>query len=173
MAEIVPATYGPLFGDDYVQHLLDAWCTREMIATSVANLPRWLAVDDAGGVERIVGTSNLGTLGAGSPWAGEPVVWSLYVAECHQGTGLGSRLLTAARAAVPPDQHRLLLSHADGNDKAAAFYARKGFVEVGRIADGAWPAQVWRALPLSEPNVSERRDPTEPRRSDNSGSGSG
>jgi len=72
-----------------------------------------------------------------------PIVWKLYVVPPAQGTGVGSALIRELLAVA--DGRPVRLEYIDGNDKAAAFYARHGFVEVRREPNDepGWPAQVW------------------------------
>ncbi len=61
------------------------------------------------------------------------VVWGMYVRQRHQGTGIAGRLLdnliNSARS--QPGLRRLILAHVQGNTRAAALYASRGFVEYG------------------------------------------
>ena len=72
-----------------------------------------------------------------------PIFWKLYVVPPAQGTGVGSALIRELLAVA--DGRPVRLEYIDGNDKAAAFYARHGFVEVRREPNDepGWPAQVW------------------------------
>lgn len=141
---VLPATYGPIAGDGYVRHIL-GWWSPENIARSLGRTVTFVA--EAGG--RTVGVANLGTAGQGTAADGEPVMWKLYVDPEWQYSGVGSALLGAIVRAVPAGSPRLLLEHLAGNDRAAAFYARRGFrpLRVSSDPDG-WPDQVWLQLPL-------------------------
>lgn len=81
-----------------------------------------------------------------------PVIWKLYVRPDHQGHGVGSALLRRLVASVPAGRRSVAIEYADGNDRAAAVYARHGFVVVrSEPADHpGWPAQVWAELPLGD-----------------------
>jgi ribosomal protein S18 acetylase RimI-like enzyme len=56
----------------------------------------------------------------------------LYVRPDHQGRGVGSALLDAAKSSGP---HKIVLSTFQQNTKARAFYEARGFREIGR-SDG-------------------------------------
>lgn len=73
-----------------------------------------------------------------------PVIWKLYVVPGSQGTGAGPALI---RAAITEAGGPVRLEHVDGNERAAAFYARAGFVEVSRNATVEGPDQVWAEHP--------------------------
>jgi len=70
-----------------------------------------------------------------------PVVWKLYVLPAAQGRGVGSTLLRALQDQVPG--RPVELEHVEGNDRAAAFYARHGLHEVRRERLDVGPASVW------------------------------
>lgn len=73
------------------------------------------------------------------------VIWKLYVRPDAQGTGVGGALMDALLEALPPDRDTVTIEYMDGNDRAAAFYARKGFVVTGRSPDETegFPDQIW------------------------------
>lgn len=80
-----------------------------------------------------------------------PVIWKLYVHPHHQGRGIGSSLLRALLEAVPAARGRIAIEYIEGNVRAAAVYARHGFVEVRREpCDGpGWPRRVWAELSVN------------------------
>ncbi len=81
-----------------------------------------------------------------------PVIWKLYVHPDHQGKGVGGSLLDRLVEAVPEGRRAVAIEYIQGNDRAAAVYARRGFIEVRREpADRPdWPPQVWAELVLAE-----------------------
>ena len=129
-AAVVPATYGPL-SSAYAGWCLQRWWSSDAVGESVARLPHWVALDD----ERVVGVTNLGELD------GSPVMWKLYVHPEQHGGGLGTQLLhevvTAANG-VP-----LVLERLSGNERAARFYAARGFVETHRTVAERFPDLTW------------------------------
>ena len=130
---VVPATYGPLDAA-YAEMMLRDWWSTEGLAASLGRMPHVVAeVDDGDGT--VVGVANLGHRD------GRTVMWKLYVHPDHHGAGIGSRLL-AEVVALAGDEP-LWLEHVDGNDAAAAFYARRGFVEVERVSQAPYPDDIW------------------------------
>lgn len=127
---VLPATYDPI--DPALSALiLDEWWAVEKLEDQVGRLPHVVAEADG----RIVGMANLGRRGE------REVMWKLYIHPDHQGTGLGARLLGATEELVEGDE--LWLEHVAGNDQAAGFYARHGFVEVERTPNPPYPDDVW------------------------------
>jgi GNAT superfamily N-acetyltransferase len=90
-------------------------------------MPRWIALNpdpDAPLRERVVG---LVAIGAGGE---DPVeLEAIYTRKAWWGTGLGSRLLEVAVGNRPA---RLWVL--ENNERAKAFYRRKGFTEDGTVA---------------------------------------
>jgi GNAT superfamily N-acetyltransferase len=129
-----PETYS-FAGHDYVEHGLATWWSEEALQRGLAATTTLVA--EAAG--QVVGMGNVDL----RPRV--PVIWKLYVLPGHQGTGVGSRLLTSLVEQVPAERTAVALEYVDGNDRAAAFYARHGFVEVRRqpAEDPGWPDQVW------------------------------
>ena len=128
-AEVVPATYGPL-SPEYATWCLQRWWSPDQVATSLDDLPHWVAETDG----RVVGVANLGQVD------GDAVMWKLYVHPDRQGHGLGSALLGEVEAAAGPV---LRLEHLAGNDRAAAFYRAHGFHETHRTVFDAFPDLTW------------------------------
>jgi GNAT superfamily N-acetyltransferase len=134
-----PATYG-FAGADYVAHGLATWWSPDAVARGLSTTTTLVAeVDDD-----IVGMGNIDLRPA------VPVIWKLYVLPSHQGRGVGSALLGGLVAAAPSDRRAVSIEYVDGNVRAAAVYARHGFVEVRREAAerAGWPEQVWAELDL-------------------------
>ncbi|YAL84266.1 N-acetyltransferase family protein [Dermacoccaceae bacterium W4C1] len=123
-----PLTYGPIAGEDYVAMGLAKWWTAD------ANIPAIRAgrvtVAEVDG--EVVGMSSVGTDD------GRLRLWKLYVLPQHQGRRLGTVLLQDAVDKAATDGHDTMwLSYVRGNDRAAAFYARHGFVEVETESGGS------------------------------------
>jgi GNAT superfamily N-acetyltransferase len=68
-----------------------------------------------------------------------PIIWKLYVVPTAQSGGVGSALLTALITLA--GDHPVRLEYVAGNDRAAAFYARHGFMELRR--EPGPPDLVW------------------------------
>ena len=69
---------------------------------------------------------------------------------CVQGRGVGGALLSRLIEAVPAARGAVAIEYIFGNDRAAAVYAHRGFVEVRRdpADQPGWPDQVWAELTL-------------------------
>lgn len=120
-------TFAP---EGHVEHGLATYWSEEVVRQGLRDMPTWIAEVDG----EVVGMANL------DPRREPPVIWKLYVVPGAQGSGAGTALIEAAIAeAVWP----VRLEYADGNDRAARFYARLGFVEIQRIAKADGPDQVW------------------------------
>ncbi len=134
-----PATYGPIAGEDFVAMGLAKWWTPDALIPAIRS-GRVLVAEVAGDV---VGMAAYG------PDGGDLVLWKLYVLPGHQGRGLGSALLAASLERSRGLYERVRICRLDGNDTAARFYARHGFVEVARDAGyGGLPDSVWMSRPL-------------------------
>lgn len=117
--DVLPAHYGPIIGEEAAQDQVDRWWTREAIARSVEEGRHVVAL--AAG--RIVGVAERGGRGE------DHVLYKLYLAPEARGHGLGPRLVESIIDQLPRGAQRLLTKHFAGNTRAAAFYAREGFVE--------------------------------------------
>lgn len=138
---VVPPTYGPI-DPAYAQRMLDEWWVPAVFERSLAVNAQLVA--EVGG--RVVAMTSFGRLSDSHrdfPHVSgdREVMWKLYVHPDHQGAGLGSRLLAEVEAMVEGD--RLWLEVVDGNVAASDFYRAKGFEEVERVTDRAWPDDVW------------------------------
>lgn len=133
-AETWPITYA-FVGEEFVAHGLATWWSEDAVATSISAITTLVAEDDGEDGREVVGMGNLDLR------RDPPVIWKLYVRPRAQGTGVGRLLLEEllARAEGCP----VALEHIDGNDRAAAFYRRHGFVEERREPDPPWPDRVW------------------------------
>ena len=129
------ATYEPITGPEYVAMGLAKWWTSDVVTDSIRKGRTLVAVD--GG--EVVGVATFGTQN------GDFVLWKLYVLPGHHGHGIGSRLMEAVIERAHDGGHRrIILSHIEGNQQAAGFYARHGFVETHRESGGSGlPASVW------------------------------
>lgn len=122
------AIYGPIAGEEYVQMGLAKWWTQE--ATIPAVRSGRVLVAELG--ETIVGMSSIG-LDEHKLW-----LWKLYVLPEHHGRGAGSALLAAVLDRARADGHtEVFSSYVDGNEQAAGFYDRHGFVVDHRDEGGS------------------------------------
>ena len=129
-----PTTYA-FAGEDYIVHGLAMWWSVEALLHSL-EVTTCLVADDGDG---LVGMGNIDLRSE------VPTMWRLYVLPEVQGTGVGSALMTALIARVPPGTPRVRLEYADGNDRTARFYASKQFTEIRREPGErpGWPVTVW------------------------------
>ncbi|GAA1868050.1 GNAT family N-acetyltransferase [Asanoa iriomotensis] len=134
--ETWPATYA-FAGADYVAHGLATWWSAEATERAIANTTVLVAAEG----DELLGIGNLDLSGE------VPIVWRLYVRPAAQGRGVGSALLTALIDAAGGRPVRL--AYLAGNDHAARFYARHGFVESHQqpAERPGWPASVWLERP--------------------------
>ncbi|GAA1478363.1 GNAT family N-acetyltransferase [Nocardioides aestuarii] len=126
---VVPATYGPI-DQGFAAHQLEQWWSVKAVGDGLERLPHWVVEEDGA----VTGVANLGE------HEGLPVMWKLYVHPERQGAGIGSSLLTEVEAAAGPV---LTLEYVGGNDRAAEFYDRRGYVETGRTRFESWPHLDW------------------------------
>lgn len=124
-----PATYA-FAPDGYVEHGLAAYWSEEAVIRGLRETVTWVAEAEGD----VIGMANLDTR------RDPPVIWKLYVVPGHQGGGAGSALI---RAAIAEAGGPVRLEYVDGNARAAAFYARTGFVEVARNPTAEGPDQIW------------------------------
>jgi GNAT superfamily N-acetyltransferase len=129
-----PATYS-FAGDDYIESGLATWWSAEAVVRSLRDTIV-LVADDEG---EVVGIGNIDLRGD------VPVIWKLYVLPRVQHSGVGSALLAALFDQVPAGTASVRLEYVEGNERAAAFYAAKGFSEIRREPGGqpGWPDTVW------------------------------
>jgi len=127
-----PETYG-FAGADYVADGLARWWSTEAIEQSMRDTTMLVAADD----DALLGVGNIDLRGP------VPVIWKLYVLPDSQGTGAGSALMAALLDRAPGRPVRL--EYADGNSRAARFYARRGFTELSREPSDrpGWPDTIW------------------------------
>jgi len=127
---VVPATYDQIDAA-YGRHMLHEWWSLDRLGTLLDRIPHVVAEEDS----RIVGVANLG------PHDDRSVMFKLYVHPDSQGAGVGTKLLDAI---IDLNGDRTLwLERIDGNDKVAAFYEARGFVEAETVANDPWPADIW------------------------------
>lgn len=90
-----------------------------------------LAVED----DRIIGFAKLGPVGFPGEWPSDAIeLYQLYVASSHLGAGVGPELMDwAIDTARVHGARALILSVYVDNHRAKAFYARYGFVDIGRF----------------------------------------
>ncbi|GIF74804.1 GNAT family N-acetyltransferase [Asanoa siamensis] len=134
--ETWPSTYA-FAGADYVAYGLATWWSAEATERAIANTTVLVAADG----DDLLGIGNLDLSGE------IPIIWRLYVRPAAQGHGAGSALLTALVEAAGGRPVRL--AYLAGNDPAARFYARHGFVESHRqpADQPGWPESVWLERP--------------------------
>jgi GNAT superfamily N-acetyltransferase len=127
-----PATY-EFAGAEYIADGLATWWSVEAIERSLETTT--VQVADSG--KAIVRTGNIDL----RPEI--PVIWKLYVVPEVQGAGIGAALLTELIGVAGDRPVRL--EYTEGNARAAGFYARHRFVEVGREPNDqpGWPDAVW------------------------------
>jgi ribosomal protein S18 acetylase RimI-like enzyme len=136
--ETWPSTYG-FAGKEYIAHGLSSWWSEEATLRSLQTTRTLVAESDGA----VIGMGNIDLRGA------RPVIWKLYVLPDHHGTGAGHALLEALLREAPSDADGVTLEYTDGNEKAAGFYRRHGFVEWRRdpAEKPGWPDQVWMIRP--------------------------
>jgi ribosomal protein S18 acetylase RimI-like enzyme len=113
-------------GADYIAAGLAQWWSVPAIQASLADTTTLVAVSD----ETVDGIGNIDLRGE------IPVIWKLYVSPRAQSSGIGSALLRELIAVA--DGGPVRLEYLDGNARAAAFYARHGFTEIGREGSSVW-----------------------------------
>ncbi|MCU1537380.1 MAG: GCN5-related N-acetyltransferase [Humibacillus sp.] len=140
-----PPTYEPIAGPEYVAMGLAKWWTSDAVTASIRAGRTLVAVDG----DEVVGCATVGP--AGTP-DDALALWKLYVVPGRHGLGIGSRLLAeVVERAVAAGHTRIVLSHIEGNDDAAAFYRARGFHETHRESGGSGlPDSVWMERVLAE-----------------------
>ncbi len=120
-----PATYGPIHGEEYVRAGLARWWSTEAVRRGIDGgaTTTYVAEDGTG---EVIGCAVVGERDGG------PFVWKLYVVPTAQRSGAGRALLDAVVDDLPEDTVAVSLDHAEGNDRAHAFYEAQGFVETHR-----------------------------------------
>ncbi|MBC9821401.1 GNAT family N-acetyltransferase [Terrabacter sp. MAHUQ-38] len=136
------ATYEPIAGPEYVAMGLAKWWTSDVVTDSIRKGRTLVAVKD----DEVVGVATFGTQNDAF------VMWKLYVLPDYHGHGIGSRLMDAVVDRAREAEHdRIILSYMEGNQLAARFYRRHGFVETHRESGGSgMPESVWMARELGE-----------------------
>jgi GNAT superfamily N-acetyltransferase len=132
-----PVTYS-FAGEEYIAHGLKSWWSDEATLHSLQTTANFVAERDGA----VIGMGNIDLRAEPS------VIWKLYVLPDHHGTGAGHALLEALLD-VPPDGGGVALEYTEGNERAARFYRRHGFVEWRRDPgeQPGWPDQVWMFRP--------------------------
>lgn len=127
---VLPATYDPLS---------PGYAERELADFDLVDLPDKLA----DGVY-VVATLNERVIGLASALVDERerfVMSTLHVHPDHQGSRLGTRLLAEVTALL--EDVPLWTRYPEGDDNAAAFCARHGFVVAEEVPDPPFGTQVW------------------------------
>lgn len=137
---VVQPYYTPLIGAEAAAAQNDTWWNSKHIRAAVDDGNVVVAAQD----QRIIGVAQRGQ------YERDHVIYKLYVAPTHRGSGLGPRLLDALVQQLPADVDQVYIEHFAANERAAAFYDREGFVvqrvEASPTGDPAL-AVVWRARP--------------------------
>ncbi len=139
---VVPPHYQPIIGHAAAAEQVELWWTPERLRAALADGA--LLVAEHG--DELVGVAEVGE------WEADPVIWKLFVRADRRGRGIGRTLLRAALAELPHPASRVVLEHFAGNERAAAFYERQGFVHLRTdpAASGEpAAAAVWRVLDLT------------------------
>lgn len=113
----------------------DSWAIRRAIYERGLSEGAWLWVAERGGEPVGYAFAVRDDLPWAS-WEAGPVaeLVTLVVAPDERGNGIGERLVkTAADAARADGFSHLQVGYIEGNDRAAAFYARAGFTPVERV----------------------------------------
>lgn len=140
---VTDATYVPLGGQDYADHVVETWWQPDVMAASMDRVAHVVAVRDDD-PDDVVGLATLGERD------GAAVIWKLYLDPDLHRSGIGTRLLDAAVTVARERGHaHVLLSHVAGNDRAAAFYRARGFTHLRVEPDPPWPDQVWLSRPTT------------------------
>lgn len=124
-------TFGHLYADADLAAFLDRTFGERGLPAQIGD-PAYrirLAVDGAA----IVGFAKIGPVVFPGDWPADAIeLHQLYVLSGHHGSGVGPALFDWTVAAARADGARaMLLSVWVDNARARAFYARRGFVEVG------------------------------------------
>ncbi len=136
------ATYEPIAGPEYVAMGLAKWWTRDAVTASIrAGRTIVAALGD-----EVIGVATHGVQGD------QVVLWKLYVLPGRHGKGIGSALLREVeRRAVAAGHRTLVLSHIAGNEQAARFYVKHGFVTTQVEKGGSgMPDSVWMSKDLGD-----------------------
>ena len=127
---VLPATYDPIHPD---------YATRELTAWEVDDISANLA--DGAYVVAEVNDRIVAMVSATIDRADRFVMTTLHVHPDFQGSHLGTRLLAEVLDLM--DDEPLWTRYPEGDDNAAAFCERHGFVRVETVADPPFPPQVW------------------------------
>ncbi|MGB3687316.1 MAG: GNAT family N-acetyltransferase [Ornithinimicrobium sp.] len=115
-AGVVPQHYAAILGADAAQAQLAWWTSDRMQSAVTAGRVHLAVTDDA-----VVGVVETGE------FAGEQVIWKLYLAPDRRGRSLGAELLRRAVESLPDGAGHVLVEHFAGNGGAGNFYEREGF----------------------------------------------
>ena len=119
---VLPPTYVDtgLLPAAEVQNIIENFWSSEYLSSILEDGAVLWVAEAAGSV---VGMAEVGRLGEA-----DAVMWKLYVDPDLQQRGLGSLLLAAVDTHLWSGTQRLFTEYVTGNDVAAAFYAKHGFV---------------------------------------------
>lgn len=126
-----PTTYGPLKGPRYVMDGLDTYWSADAILTAI----------EAGTIDVVETPHGVAGMTEVDRLEDALVMWKLYVIPSAQGTGLGHRLVGAAKERARVQGRALLTEYEPENSAAGEFYSREGFVPT----EAPWPGTdaVW------------------------------
>lgn len=127
---VLPATYDPIH---------PGYAARELTAWEVEEIPS--ALDNGAFVVAEVNDRIIGLVSATIDETDRFVMTTLHVHPDFQGSHLGTRLLTEIIDLV--DNEPLWTRYPEGDDNAAAFCERHGFVVIETVDDPPFPPQVW------------------------------
>jgi ribosomal protein S18 acetylase RimI-like enzyme len=114
-------TYVGLVPDDYIAWALDKWWSPEDIQRHIDSSQFIVLVAEVD--RQVVGIAHTQIRPDVTA-----IVWRLYVRQAHRGRGIGKQLITASEQRLPSSTRRLCIEYYQANTRAAAFYARLGFV---------------------------------------------
>ena len=130
---VLPAAYDPIH---------PGYAERELLAWDVEDIPA--ALEDGAFVVAEVQGRIIGLVSATIDERDRFVMSTLHVHPDFQGHRLGTRLLNEVADLV--DDRALWTRYPEGDDNAAAFCERHGFVVAETVADPPFPPQVWARL---------------------------
>ena len=120
------ATYTGIFPDEFIENVLEQWCSDTSFQGSIPNAALCNLVAERDG--QIVGTL-MGTVNPREE--GQVHLYRLYIHPDHFGQGIGKQLWQAYLQHLAPGVKRVDLDVEPQNARAIQFYTRLGFQETG------------------------------------------